>query len=153
MQSYKTYFTNKKFLLSFLCGLILLATSLVVQFLASGYVARSGSAPVTDVVLSNTRVYEVGGIFVWGSVILTFICLWVLFRRPNYMPFVMKSIAIFTLIRSGFISLTHISPFPTRVLIDSTFFTREAFSGIFTGNDLFFSGHTGVPFLLALLSE
>jgi membrane-associated phospholipid phosphatase len=25
------------------------------------------------------------------------------------------------------------------------------FSGIFTGNDLFFSGHTGLPFLLALM--
>lgn len=151
MQAYKIYFTDKKFLLSFLGGLLLLGLSLVVQFFVSGYVTRSGSASVTDVVLSNTRVYDVGGIFVWGSVILTIIGLLVILRRPNYLPFAIKSIATFTLIRSVFVSLTHISPFPTRALIDSAFFTKEIFSGIFTGNDLFFSGHTGVPFLLALI--
>jgi membrane-associated phospholipid phosphatase len=151
MQSYKIHFTDKKFLLSFLSGLILLGISLVVQFLVSGYVARSGSASVTDVVLSNTRVYDVGGIFVWGSVILTVIALVVALRRPNYLPFIIKSVALFTLIRSFFVSLTHISPFPTHAIIDSTFFTKEVFTGILTGNDLFFSGHTGVPFLLALI--
>jgi len=151
MQAYKIHFTNKRFLFSFLSGLALLVISLIVQFLVSGYVTRSGSGSVTDVVLSNTRVYDVGGIFVWGSVILTVIGLWVIFRRPNYLPFVVKSIASFTLIRSVFVSLTHISPFPTHALINSTFFTNEAFRGIFTGNDLFFSGHTGVPFLLALI--
>jgi len=151
MQAYKIHFADKRFLFSFLSGLILLGISLVIQFLASGYVTRSGSGSVTDVILSNTRVYDVGGIFVWGSVVLTFIGIFVIFRRPNYMPFVIKSIAIFTLIRSVFVSLTHISPFPTHALINSTFFNSEAFRGIFTGNDLFFSGHTGVPFLLALI--
>jgi membrane-associated phospholipid phosphatase len=71
--------------------------------------------------------------------------------RPNYLPFAFKSVAVFILIRSVFISLTHIGPFPTHVIISSTFFNREAFNGIFTGNDLFFSGHTGLPFLLALM--
>ncbi len=151
MQLYKIYFTDKKFLLSFLSGLILLGISLVVQFLVSGYVTRSGSGSVTDVILSNIRVYDVGGIFVWGSVILTIIGFWVVLSRPNYLPFVIKSVALFTLIRSVFVSLTHISPFPTRALIDSNFFNSEIFRGIFTGNDLFFSGHTGVPFLLALI--
>ncbi len=151
MQSYKIHFADKKFLFSFFCGLILLGASLVVQFFATDYVTSSSSNSVTDVILSNTRVYEVGGIFVWGSVVLTLIGLWIALRRPNYLPFVMKSVATFTLIRSFFISLTHISPFPTRAIIDSTFFTKEVFTGIFTGNDLFFSGHTGLPFLLALI--
>ncbi|MBU0999160.1 sphingomyelin synthase family protein [Patescibacteria group bacterium] len=151
MQSYKIHFTDKNFLLSFLGGVILLGTSLILQFFINGYVARSSSAFVTDIILSNTRVYDVGGIFVWGSVILTLFCLFLALKRPNYLPFLMKSVAIFTFIRSVFISLTHISPFPTRAIIDSTFFNREVFTGIFTGNDLFFSGHTGIPFLLALI--
>lgn len=121
------------------------------QFFVSGYVTRVSSESVTDVILSNTRVYDVGGIFVWGSIILVIVGLLVLLRRPNHMPFVVKSIATFTLIRSVFVSLTHISPFPTRAIIDSAFFNSEVFRGIFTGNDLFFSGHTGVPFLLALI--
>ena len=151
MQSYKKFFTDKYFLFSFFGGAVLLAISLVAQFFVSGYVARSASVPVTDIILSNTRVYDVGGIFVWGAVALVIIGVYVCFKKINYAPFVMKSIALFTLIRSVFVSLTHISPFPTRAVIESAFFNKEAFTGIFTGNDLFFSGHTGIPFLLALI--
>ena len=113
MQEYKRYFSDKSFLFSFFSGAILLLLSLVVQFFASGYVTRSSSAYVTDVILSNTRVYDVGGIFVWGVVILVLFGLVVCLRHVNYMPFVMKSVALFTLIRAFFVSLTHISPFPT----------------------------------------
>jgi hypothetical protein len=151
MQSYKDSFTNKEFLVSFLGGVVLLGISLVVQFFITGYVARSGSGFVTDIILSNTRVYDVGGIFVWGTVVLTIFSIWVGLKHINSAPFLMKSVALFTLIRSVFVSLTHISPFPTRAAIESLFFHKEAFYGIFTGNDLFFSGHTGIPFLLALI--
>jgi hypothetical protein len=151
MQFYKKYFTNKKFVASFLGGILLLGISLVTQFFVSGYVARSSSLPVTDIILSNTRVYDVGGIFVWGSIILTVFGVWVALKQINSTPFLMKSVALFTLIRSVFVSLTHISPFPTHAMIESAFFNKEVFAGIFTGNDLFFSGHTGIPFLLALI--
>lgn len=151
MQSYKTHFADKAFVLSFLEGLLLLAISFITQFFVSGYVTRSSSAPVTDIILSNTRVYEVGGIFVWGAIILTFIGVIIGLKNLNYAPFMMKSVALFTLIRSFFVSLTHIGPFPTHAIINSNFFNGEVFNGIFTGNDLFFSGHTGVPFLLALI--
>ena len=151
MQAYKEYFTNKKFIISFLSGLVLLSASLIVQFFVSDYVDSWASAPAADIILSNTRVYEVAAIFIWGAILLTIIATLVTLKRPNYAPFTMKSIAVFTLIRSIFISLTHIGPFPTQATIDSIFFTREAFSGIFIGNDLFFSGHTGIPFLLALI--
>ncbi|MFA6177284.1 MAG: phosphatase PAP2-related protein [Candidatus Paceibacterota bacterium] len=150
-QDYKTYFTDKKFIISFLSGLVLLSASLIVQFFVSGYVTSSVSSPVSDIILSNTRVYDVAGIFVWGAILLAIIGTLIVLKKPNYAPFTMKSIAIFTFIRSIFISLTHIGPFPTQATIDSIFFTRQAFSGIFVGNDLFFSGHTGIPFLLALI--
>ncbi|MGH7249432.1 MAG: phosphatase PAP2-related protein [Minisyncoccia bacterium] len=151
MQFYKKYFASKNFVLSFFVGLLLLGVSLVTQFFISGYVDRSASQPVTDIILSNTRVYDVSAIFVWGAILLAFICIAIVLLRINYAPFVMKSVALFTLIRSIFVSLTHISPFPTHAIINSPFFNREVFNGIFTGNDLFFSGHTGVPFLLALI--
>jgi hypothetical protein len=151
MQSYKKYFTDKNFIISFLSGLVLLGLSLVTQFFISGYVARSGSGYVSDIILSNTPVFNVGGIFVWGAVALIIIGVVVSLSRINYTPFLMKSIALFTLIRSVFVSLTHISPFPTHAIISSPFFNKEVFNGIFTGNDLFFSGHTGIPFLLALI--
>jgi hypothetical protein len=151
MQSFREHFTDKNYLISFVSAFSLLAASLITQFFINGYVTRSISQPVTDIILSNTRVYDVGGIFVWGVVILVAICAMVALRYLNCIPFAIKSVAVFILIRSIFISLTHISPFPTHAVITSAFFNREAFYGIFTGNDLFFSGHTGMPFLLALM--
>lgn len=151
MEHYKMHFSNRDFVLSFLGGLFLLGLSLIVQFFINDYVTRSISEPVTDIVLSNIRVYEVGWIFVWGAILLTCVGAFVIFKKVNYAPFVIKSVALFTLIRSVFVSLTHISPFPVRATINSVFFNKEVFNGIFTGNDLFFSGHTGIPFLLALI--
>ncbi len=151
MEHYKYHFTNKSFLISFFTGFFLLGGSLFTQFMASNYATRTASDSVTDIVLSNIRVYEVDGIFVWGAVVLLIMGVFVCVRRINYMPFAMKSVALFTFTRSIFVTLTHISPFPTRVLISSDFFRDTMFNGIFNGNDLFFSGHTGLPFLLALI--
>ncbi len=151
MHSYKIHFSQKKFVLSFVSGTVFLAISLFIQFLASNYTTRTASGSVADIILSNIGPYNVGGIFVWGSVLLLFIGLYVGLTRVNSMPFAMKSVALFTLIRSFFVSLTHISPFPTHISINSTFFNHSFFNGIFNGNDLFFSGHTGLPFLLALI--
>ena len=151
MQSYRTYFTDKNFLISFGGGMILLGISLIMQFFVNGYVNSLPSAPVTDLILSNIRVYDVGGIFVYGSALLFFIGLFVGLSRINCMPFIIKSVAFFTLIRSVFVVLTHIGAFPTQIAIESSFFNNAVFNGIFTGNDLFFSGHTGLPFLLALM--
>ena len=48
---------------------------------------------------------------------------------------------------SLFISLTHIGPFATQIVITPvTIVNKFSF-----GADLFFSGHTGLPFLLALV--
>ncbi len=147
----KMFLSDKNFLITFFTGLVFVGISLVVQYYASFYVTRSISEPVTDIILSNTRVYDVDGIFIYGALLLTCVAIIVGLRRLNYAPFVLKSIALFTLIRSLFVSLTHISPFPTRAVISSVFFSNPTFNGIFTGNDLFFSGHTGIPFLLALI--
>jgi hypothetical protein len=151
MKAYKEHFSDKDFLISFFTGLAFLIMSLIIQFFVSSYVTRSGSGSVTDIILSNTRVYDVAGIFVWGTVVLLVLGFFIAVMHINKVPFAMKSIALFTLIRAVFVSLTHISPFPTHILISSPFFNKEVFSGILTGNDLFFSGHTGIPFLLALM--
>ena len=151
MKSYKHYFSNRGYIMCFLGGWVLLATGLFMQFLVTGYVNTLPSAPVTDLILSNIRVYDVESVFIYGSFLLLFVGIFVALRRPNYIPFMTKSVALFTLIRSLFVILTHITSFPTRIAIESPIFNHQFFTGIFTGNDLFFSGHTGLPFLLALM--
>ena len=144
------YFKNKDFVISLITGVVLLVVSFVVSVYAVDYANQSISNSVTDIVLSNTRVYNVDGIFVYGAVLMVACIALVCIVRPQRMPFIFKSIALFTFIRSCFISLTHIAPYPAHIAISSSIFTT-LFPTIFTGDDLFFSGHVGLSFLMALI--
>lgn len=149
-KSYSIYFKDKKFIISFLTGVFLLGISIFIQYFAINYATRIASEPVTDIILSNTRVYDVDLIFVYGAIFMGFVMLFIGVVRPRYFPFALKSIAVFVVIRSFFIILTHVSPYYPHVAISTVYFGKYL-NNIFTGNDLFFSGHTGLPFLMALM--
>src|SRR5258707_9849597 len=53
--------------------------------------------------------------------------------------------ALFLLVRAVFVALTHMAPSPIDPQQPAPFF-----NSIFYGSDLFFFGHTGLPFLAAL---
>lgn len=145
---HKTYFTNKQFLSSLVASASLLAGSLVLNFYAALYASERASNPVTDIILSNFGPYDLDGVFIYGPVIFWVLVGLMVLHKPNRIPFVLKSIALFVVIRSIFISMTHIAPFPTGIPINYSL----DIVGIFTsGGDLFFSAHTGLPFLMALL--
>lgn len=157
-QKYVTAFRNKEFVLSLSFSLILLAVSLVINYNAAQYAFERASGAVADIVLSNIPVFDVDWLFVYGPIIfgiwITFLCL----INPRTLPFTLKSIALFVIIRSAFITLTHIGPFPDHAIIDgSSAILLRALSDnpnfflLSTGADLFFSGHTGLPFLLGLV--
>jgi len=146
IQDYQTYFSNKKFLGALALSLIFLTISLFINFYAGTYATERASNSVTDIILSNTRAYDLDGAFVYGSVLLTLCIFFVCLYKPRRIPFTIKSIALFVIIRSIFITLTHLGPFPSQIMIHSDFLSKVSFGG-----DLFFSGHTGLPFLLALI--
>ena len=138
---------DKKFLISLLIGFFYLCLSLYINFIAGTYATESASLPVTDIILSNTRVYDVDLFFIYGPLVLFIFVTALILHNPKKIPFTLKSIALFTIIRSVFISLTHLGPFPTEAVTASSNWV-----GKFTfGGDLFFSGHTGLAFLMALL--
>lgn len=145
-EKYKYHFKNKEFVATAVLSLIFLAGSLAINYFAGIYATVHESSSVTDLVLSNIRVYDVDGIFTYGSMIFWLFIVYLLLSEPRRIPFTLKSIAIFVLVRSIFITLTHIGPFPTQTPIDSNLIGKFTFGG-----DLFFSGHTGLPFLMALL--
>lgn len=142
----KRHFSSTTYLRSIAIALFLFFIALVINYYAGTYATREASKPVTDIVLSNTRVYDVDGLFVYGTFVGIIFVTYLVFRNLNQLPYVIESIALFTVIRSVFICLTHIAPFPTKVVMDSDLLSRITFGG-----DLFFSGHTGLPFLLALI--
>lgn len=138
---------NRTYLASAIIAFVLLGVSLIVNYYAGIYATKSASNSVTDLILDNIRVYDLDGIFVYGSILFWVFVGLLLFKRPHTLPFTIKSIALFTLIRACFITLTHIGPFPTQVVVNpGILMSKFAFGG-----DLFFSGHTGLPFLMALV--
>ncbi len=141
------YFRNPAFVIDALFSLLVLFGSLFVNFFAGTYAALRAGNPVTDLILSNTRAYDLDGVFIYGATFFVLFVIFLCLSRPQRIPFVVKSITLFVLIRAAFITLTHIGPFPGRIAIDPGSIMND-----FTfGGDLFFSGHTGLPFLMALL--
>ena len=146
-------YKDRSFLSSVSVGIFMLVASMVVFFYASNYANVSASNSVTDIILSNTRVYDISGVFIYGAVLLVSAITVLVVTRPRYLPFSIKAIALFYFIRSFSVSLTHLNAYPYRAVLDSSsyFLTSHFFRAFFTGDDLFFSGHVGLPFLMALI--
>lgn len=142
-------FKNQEFIISVGIGLLVFIGSFFVNYYAGMYATEHVSNSVTDIILNNIPVFDVGGIFIYGPLVLWVFVALVLLQEPKSLPFVLKSLTLFILIRSLFITLTHIGPFP-----DQMSFTTEVpnlLQNFMFGGDLFFSGHTGSPFLMALM--
>ncbi len=144
---HRAVWSNKKFVLAAILGFIFIGISLIVNQFAGAYTVRHESNAVTDIILDNTPILNVDFIFSEGSLMLVAFTILLLLYTPKRIPFVAKSVALFIIIRSAFVMLTHIGPSPNRAYIDPT-----DLIGHFTfGGDLFFSGHTGLPFLMGLI--
>lgn len=145
--SHKNLWKDKSFLFSVCVGLLVLLAAFVINYFAGIFASNSVSSSVTDIILDNTRVWDVTFFFINGAVIFWVFIIFMLIIEPKRLPFTLKSIGLFTVIRSGFIILTHLAPFPTRLSIPpENLISMFSFSG-----DLFFSAHTGGPFLMALV--
>lgn len=145
--TYREWFRNRQFLGAFFLSFLFLAISLIVNFYAGIYATESISNSVTDIVLSNIRVFDLDAIFLYGPFIFWIIMIIVHIKNPEKFPFALKTIALFVVIRSVFMTLTHLGPFPGATPVD-----LSGVMGNFTfGGDLFFSAHTGLPFLAALM--
>ena len=128
-------------------SLIALFISGFINYYAGTYATEQASNFVTDIILSNTPVFNVDDVFVYGSFVLSVFVLALLVIHPKKIPFTLLSLSLFVFTRSIFISLTHLGPFPLHAALD---LGNIANKFIF-GGDLFFSGHTGIPFLMALI--
>ncbi|MBI2025239.1 hypothetical protein HYT04_00420 [Candidatus Kaiserbacteria bacterium] len=145
---------SRKRLPSLIGALALLGASYIAEHFANiyafDYSQRPTSNYVGDLVLDNIPVVDLSFIII--EVALVAIVLGTLFvlSRPRYLLFTLKAIALFIIIRAVFISLTHVGIHPENIapglgLFDSIY----TYLNFQTG--LFFSGHTGLPFLVAFI--
>lgn len=144
---HKQYWTQKKYRNSVLIGFLLFLVSLIVNRYASFYATAQASNSVTDLLLDNIPVMSVEWIVNDVAAAFGFSMIFFILWQPRRIPFVLKAVALFIFIRSGFIIFTHLAPFPERVLLDPT----DIFRTLTYGGDYFFSGHTGMSFLMALI--
>src|SRR3989344_1964466 len=137
---------DKAFVVSVAVGIFLFDTSFVVNYNAIKYATNQAGDSSADILLDNLPVVNTDVIFSEGALLFIVFVTCLCFLQPKIIPFILKSVALFILIRSGFVIMTHLGPIPERIVTD-----LDNFRYITSGADLFFSGHTGLPFLMALL--
>ncbi len=146
-EKHKFQWSQKSFLFSALLAFLFLASSLVINYAAGNYATEKASNSVTDIILDNLPVVDVDGIFVYGAILFGVFLIILLIKEPKQIPFIIKSAALFYFIRAIFISLTHLGPIFQQAPLVSNILSRN----LIFGADYFFSGHTGLPFLMALM--
>lgn len=144
---HKYYWRQKRYRNSALVGLFFFFASLIANRYASLYATAQASNPVNDLLLDNLPVMRVEWIVNDVAALFGFCMIGLIIWQPRRIPFILKAIALFVFVRAGFITFTHLAPFPNRIILDP----NDLFGTLTYGGDYFFSGHTGVPFLFALI--
>ncbi len=100
------------------------------------------SAP--DLILDYIGSYDVSIVFVWFFLVVMYaLFLYPLIFQPKMFYYSCALIALFTFVRSGFSTLTHLYAPASSITAEFP----ALFGTIAYSNDLFFSGHVGLPFL------
>ncbi|MEK7212451.1 MAG: phosphatase PAP2-related protein [Patescibacteria group bacterium] len=146
-------FWTKENILSLVIGLAFLLASLIFQFSAaqrSNRIAASSNF-VSDFFLDRLPLVNVDFIVLQGALILWFGVIVLLFLKPRHLLFGLKAIAIFVIVRAIFLNLTYIGLYPEQIVLNPDDWGYDVYSLFSLQGNYFFSGHTGLPFLLALI--
>lgn len=139
---------------SLVSGLVLIGISFWIDHLASvyafAYSALETTRHVGDIFLDNLPVVNLNFIIIQGALFTIILGTFFVLSRPRYFLFSLKAAALFIAIRAFFISLTHIGIHPEQIvpgsgLLDSVYLYYNFQTGFF------FSGHTALTFLMALI--
>lgn len=127
-------------------GFVFLAAALWLNYLANSYAAAHAGPMVPDLFLSLLPVTNVNFLFSEGSYVFVGLIIVVTLLHRERLAFILKSVALFIVVRSFFISLTHLGAIQPSAALDGSFPTFLS-----QGYDYFFSGHTGLPLLFSLI--
>lgn len=142
---------ERKFRISFVAGLALLLIAGFIDYEAAFYTEKIPVAAVGDVILDIIPTVNLSFLYTFGIFVTAFvIALYPILFKPELAPFTAKTVAAFILLRAFFITLTHLGV-PEGYFRFPEFESEPPYLRFFYTNDLFFSGHTGFPYLGALL--
>lgn len=147
---YKAIIKHKTFYLQLATGILLMAASLSFNYYANNYTyTHRSNTLVSDIILDHIPNLNVEVVFLEGFLIFLGFVILVGFNKPTRIPFMLKTSALFILIRAFFITLTHLAPPLNHYVFQTHNILESLIAG--SGEDLFFSGHTGFPFLMFLI--
>jgi len=134
-------------------GILLFILSAIVQITLGHYSSmRSLSAPYArDVFLDNLPVVDLTPVIVAGNILLWIFGFFLLIKNPRYLSFGIKAIALLDICRAFFISLTHLGPYPHAFSPGPDNFGYGIYKIFTFQGNYFFSGHTALPFMFALI--
>lgn len=141
---------TKRFLPATLFAIWIFAMVAAVNYVIGNYVSMRDGTIIQDLILDNIPTINLSGLFIWGILIIFFILFFYpLFFEPKYLPIVIFQLALLILIRSFFITLTSTQlPTPNFIIEFPPIIDNWNFK-----NNLFFSGHTAIPFLGYLIFQ
>ncbi|HUZ92842.1 MAG TPA: phosphatase PAP2-related protein [Candidatus Paceibacterota bacterium] len=150
MAAYKAFFTKER-VRSLFVALVLFGLAVVFQFYASAYSERVSSNFVHDLFLDNLPVVNLNLIIVEGALAAIAGSMILLLVKPKYLIFTLKTVAIFIATRAVFVAVTHLGIYPGQINPDTVGFFDRIYAGLGLEAGFFFSGHTGLSFLMALI--
>lgn len=134
-----------------LIALIFFFIALVLNYIAGTYTTQKATVKeVPDLILNYIPSINLNIFFVWlFLIVITIIIIYPLIFKPNKIHYYLGMLGSFVLIRALFITLTHLKTPADAIPINSPFYADK----LFFLNDMFFSGHTGLPFLGYLITR
>lgn len=148
LRKYRSSFSNKRFVTSVIVGVVFILGAYVLNYFTSVFATDHAGNQVTDLILSNIPIIDLDNIFIYGPLVMWIFIAVITLKEPKRIPFVLKSVALFVVIRALFTTLTHLGPYPYEI---PDGYTSGWAKSLTFASDLFFSGHTGLPFLIALI--
>lgn len=147
IRRHRALWANKVFSTAAFDSLLFLISVLIVNYYSGTYASIRASNFVTDIFLDNLPTLNVNFIFINGFILFVLFIVALLIYQPKKIPFTLKTISLFIFTRAIFMTLTHIGPFPQQSPLE----TGDVIGKFIFSGDLFFSGHVGLSFLMALI--
>lgn len=125
-------------------ALILIFLAGMLNYKSGIYSDKFSSDASSDFILDFLPVIDVSFIYVYlFLIVMAILYIYSILKYPEKCPYFLSMIALLIILRSGFIALTHLQTPEGRIYPYFPF----PFDTLVFSNDLFFSGHTALPFL------
>lgn len=146
-------FWNKNNFLLLVSAFAWFLFAIIIQHFAYLYIDyHVNGTHVGDLLLDNLPTLNLDFFIVQGALISTFVVAVLFLVKPKYLSFSLKSLALFIIIRSFFISLTHLGVNLHQLTLDTSTVGFGIYDVLYNAkNDFFFSGHVGAAFLFTLI--